>query len=94
MTDIPAGKMEQPEWEAENEDEIIGRFLFDYEDEIKAEIKKWIPSNKRLLKQKERISRVIWDLLKESKSAQYEQYRDTEDFDHMKEGCRDNVEDR
>jgi hypothetical protein len=75
-------KLEKPDWQIQNEDEIIDRFLEDYEDKIKKIFKEWLKSNIRAC-----VTYNVPILYKESRDAQYEEYLDTEEFNDTDVGC-------
>jgi hypothetical protein len=83
----PDGKMEFDEWKEHYQDEIIDRFLEDYEEKIKNMNKAYLASLSNLCGATFDIEYAIKNLYEESRDAQYAEYLDTPEFDHMKEGC-------
>lgn len=83
-----ANKLCQHDWQIENEDEIIDRFVDDETEYIKRSVKFALKRKKVL------DCSLIFLMFNDFKEAQYAEYLDTPEFDHMKEGCRGHEEDR
>jgi hypothetical protein len=76
-------KLEKHDWQIQNEDEIIDRWLEDEEYKIKGAIKHSLKAN--ILSS--RIAVILFEAYAFYVDAQYEEYLDTEEFNDTDVGC-------